>query len=153
MTPNEVELEVIDSVIDHLKVKAKHVVSDKLKEVYNEFNALSLAQKREIITEWLSCQQAAIYECVRAGLPIQVPALGTFKINTPSLIFADFKREVAAEFGYDSYSDCPDDIKRVVNNIAKERQKEVQYERYFKVLKKNRTSEVFDIKLNSDLNC
>jgi len=86
------------------------------------------------------------------GIPLVVPALGTFKINVPSLIFDDFKREIANEFGYRSFSDCPTDVKRVVNNIAKERQKEVQYERYFKTLKKNRGNEIFDIKLPDNLN-
>ena len=152
MTPNNVELDVIDAVIDHFKLKAKTVISEQLKKAYNDFNKLTLLQKREIIAEWVDCQNQAIYECVRAGLPIQVPALGTFKINTPSLIFADFKREVAAEFGYDSYSDCPEDIRKAVNNIAKERQKDVQYERYFKVRKDSRNGEIFDIKLNMDLN-
>jgi len=87
-----------------------------------------------------------------ALLKLVVPALGTFKINVPSLIFDDFKREIANEFGYRSFSDCPTDVKRVVNNIAKERQKEVQYERYFKTLKKNRGNEIFDIKLPDNLN-
>jgi len=62
MTPNEVELDVLDVVIAHLKVKVKSIKNAKAKAAYDTFNSLSLSQKREILIEWVDCQNKAIYE-------------------------------------------------------------------------------------------
>lgn len=147
MTPNDAELDCLDIVIDHFKALVKTTKNPTSIDYLNKFNELSLGQKREILYDWICGQNLAVAESVKAGIPIMVPAFGTFCINSPTIIFNSFKTEIANEFGYSSYKACPKDIKVIVNNLAKERQKERQYEHINNVRELNNNGGIPEIKI------
>jgi len=126
MTSNEVEIEVMDIVIKHLIKTAKTVKNTSVKEYLSKFNVLPLASKYELIAMWLESQNIAVNKSISAGLSIMVPALGTFCVNQPSVAFDELKRELANDYGYETYRECPFEIKQRVNNEAKDKLQEQQ---------------------------
>lgn len=129
MTPNEVEIEVMDIVIKHFEQMRKTVKNVANKEYLTLFSKLPLADKYELLALWLESQNTAVDKSISAGLSIMIPAFGTFCVNHPSVVFDQLKTDIANEFGYDSYRECPYEIKQKVNNLAKDKLQEDQEER------------------------
>lgn len=151
MTPNDAELAVIDIVIKQLVTMAKTVKNTKVKDYLEVFNKLPYSSKCELICIWLDSQNLAVAKSISAGLPIMVPAFGTFCVNHPSVVFNQLKTDIANEYGYDSYRECPFDIKQKVNNLAKDKLKEQQEAR--REYRENRKEEgtLGDVNITLDL--
>lgn len=147
MVLNDIEASVVDKVIEDMAQTVVTVKNIKVKSYLEDFLQLNTSTKREIIASWISGQNEAIAISLDAGIAITIPAFGTFSISAPNVIFKECRNRIAVEYGYNSYADCPKELRVVINNAAKEEQKEVQYARLrdAKILKENKGIKEFNV--------